>query len=102
VTLIKHLNHIRNPKRLYAGQSILIPVTDKDIEPMVAAASIPRRSFDTQEIHYTIQKGDTLWEVARRYGSDIETLLWVNGMSFNSIVMPGDEIKLWLNLAFAR
>lgn len=102
VSLIKHLNQIRNPKRLYAGQSILIPITDENIEPMVAAASIPRQSFDTQEIHYTIQKGDTLWEIARRYGSDIETLLWVNGMSFNSIVMPGDEIKLWLNLAFAR
>jgi membrane-bound lytic murein transglycosylase D len=102
VTLIKHLNQIRNPKRLYAGQSILVPVTDEDIAPMSSEVSIPSRGFHTQEIRYTIQKGDTLWEIARRYSSDIETILWINGMSFNSIVMPGDEIKLWLNLAYAR
>jgi len=101
VTLLRHLNNIQNPRRLYAGQTILVPITSEGGVSVEEKVDIPSRGFNTQEIRYTIQRGDTLWEIARRYDSDIETLLFVNGMTFNSIVKPGDEITLWLDLAFA-
>jgi membrane-bound lytic murein transglycosylase D len=101
VTLIKHLNNIRNPKKLYAGRTVLVPLTTERNELPAVHVNTPSRGFHTQEIHYTIQRGDTLWEIARRYDSDVETLLFVNGMSFSSVIKPGDEITLWLDLAFA-
>jgi membrane-bound lytic murein transglycosylase D len=101
LTLLKHLNNIQNPKKLYAGQTVLVPLTTERDEVSEVQAGTPNRSFNTQEIRYTIQRGDTLWEIARRYDSDIETLLFVNGMTFNSVIKPGDEITLWLDLAFA-
>jgi membrane-bound lytic murein transglycosylase D len=102
VTLLKHLNGIGNSRRLMAGRTILVPITQDGIDSEEVDPYTPVRGFNTQEIFYTIRKGDTLWEVARRFNSDIETLLFVNSMSFNSIVMPGDEIRLWLDLAFVR
>ena len=48
---------------------------------------------------YTIQRGDTIWDIANRYRTDIETVLAINGLTFESIIMPGDEIKLWLDIA---
>lgn len=100
VALLGHLNNIHNLKMLYAGQTLLVPLTSESGEVPEIQANAPSRDFDTQEILYTVQHGDTLWEIARRYNSDIETLLFVNGMTFSSVIRPGDEITLWLDLAF--
>jgi membrane-bound lytic murein transglycosylase D len=100
VALLGHLNNIYNPRVLYAGQTLLVPITSERGEVPEIQTSAPRRGFDTQEILYTVQHGDTLWEIARRYNSDIETILCVNGMNFSSVIRPGDEITLWLDLAF--
>jgi membrane-bound lytic murein transglycosylase D len=102
VVLLKHLNGIRNPRRLYAGQSIVIPIGPEGVEQFNEIARSPIKGFKTQEINYIIRQGDTLWEIARRFNLDIETLLWVNGMTFSTVLMPDDEIKIWLDLAFER
>jgi membrane-bound lytic murein transglycosylase D len=100
VALIKLLNNIYNPRRLFAGRVILVPVTDS-VE-MEDEAFFPKWGFNTQEISYRIQKGDTLWEIAGKYGTDVETILAINGMSFEYTIQPGDEIALWIETAFCR
>jgi len=62
----------------------------------------PMRGFHTQEILYTIRRGDTIWDIAERFDSDIETILAVNGMTFRSVIVPGDEILLWIDAAYQR
>ena len=100
VSLIMLLNSIRNPRRLYAGRVILVPVGDGGrIED---EAFFPKWGFNTQEISYEIQMGDTLWDIASTYGTDIETILAINGLSFDSMIRPGDEIALWIETAFCR
>jgi len=101
VSLLKSINSISNERRLNAGQKLVVPIKSK-AEDYKETAFIPRRDFSTQEIQYTIKKGDTLWEIANRYNTDIETIMAVNGLSFNSTLMPGDYIILWVNLPFQR
>jgi len=43
---------------------------------------------------YTVQKGDTLYGLARRYGTTAQTLANLNGISLNSILRIGQKLKV--------
>lgn len=41
---------------------------------------------------YTVKKGDNIYEIAREYGVDYETLLEINGLNKNDYIYPDQEI----------
>ena len=43
---------------------------------------------------YRVQAGDTLSEIARRYGVRTTDLARWNGLSLNAIIHPGDEVRI--------
>ena len=102
--LICRLNGIKNPKRIYAGQKLLVPVNNKNknIRFNYNFYEIPKKGFLTQEINYTIKNGDNLWIIARKFHTTVEDLLAVNGLTFNSVLYPGDSIKIWVDLPLTR
>jgi len=101
VTLLKQINAISNSRMVQAGKKILVPVGSQTTVHS-DAPFIPKRGFLTQEIVYTIREGDTIWRIAHRFRTDVETILSLNGLSFESIVMPGDRIILWIDIALQR
>jgi LysM repeat protein len=43
---------------------------------------------------YTVREGDTLWEISRSIGIDLETLCRWNGIKNASRIYPGDKLKI--------
>jgi membrane-bound lytic murein transglycosylase D len=43
---------------------------------------------------YSVVAGDTLFDIARKYGMELSTLLTINGLSSRSKIYPGQE--LWI------
>lgn len=43
---------------------------------------------------YTVKRGDSLWQIAERHGVSMQSLLSINGLSENSIIQPGQKLKL--------
>lgn len=41
---------------------------------------------------YTVKKGDNIYEIAREYGVDYETLLEINGLNMDDYIYPEQEI----------
>jgi membrane-bound lytic murein transglycosylase D len=48
-----------------------------------------------QIVYYTVKQGDTLWEIAQRYpGTSYSDILKWNGLSRNSSIVPGQQLKI--------
>lgn len=70
------LNGIQNPDLIYAGQVIRVP----------AGESAP--------LYYTIQYGDTLGEIAERFGTTTQTLAALNGIRNPNLIYAGERIRV--------
>lgn len=43
---------------------------------------------------YTIKSGDALASIAQRFGINVGTIIWANGLTDRSILHPGDTLKI--------
>jgi membrane-bound lytic murein transglycosylase D len=67
------------------GQKLSIPVTDPEIN---------LRGSEGRWIVYIVKKGDTLWDIARKFGVLLETLIRWNDVEVPSRIKVGDAIKI--------
>jgi len=93
---IMSANGIRNPRLLRIGQTLIVPrgpldrsargsVGRRPAGERVAAATIPAR--------YVVRRGDTLYGIARRFGTSTEELQRRNGLQ-DTTIRPGDVLYL--------
>ena len=57
-------------------------------------APIEDRGTESLELVYSVNKGDTLYSIAFRYGLDFRSVAAVNGISAPYIIYPGQKINL--------
>jgi membrane-bound lytic murein transglycosylase D len=96
VGAIRAANGIRNPRRLRIGQTLVVPrgpvdrsarysVKSKATGERIAALQVPER--------YVVRRGDTLYAIARRFGTSAEELQRRNGLP-DTTIRPGDVLYL--------
>ncbi len=98
-------NKLSSPQALRAGQTITIPGSGPAQAPTQAAADKPRpaqtkpasdqaKPASGQTTLYKVQSGDTLWSLSRRFKVKEADLLRWNNLQKNSILRPGDTLKI--------
>jgi membrane-bound lytic murein transglycosylase D len=91
------INAMKKAGRLKVGTNLLIPVPkDREAGPiaMAKAASGNGRPPHSQEIIYTIKKGDSLWSIANEMGVNIGALSRWNNLHSEKKLTPGDKLKI--------
>ncbi len=48
----------------------------------------------TEIINYTVAQGDTISGIAKRFGININTVLWSNNLTAYSLIKPGDKLTI--------
>lgn len=54
----------------------------------------PAQNRSNQAATYTVKPGDSWWAIANRHGMNMYSLAQINGRSINSVIHPGDVLKL--------
>ena len=79
-------NGITNPNILVAGQKLVLPGSRR-----ATAAAAPRALHTAP---YTVKSGETLSEIADRFGTSTERLIQLNGISNPNLVVAGTRLAI--------
>jgi LysM repeat protein len=86
VIALADANSISDPNRIRIGQLLRIPDT---------AAGLPGYTAGTPDVEqYTVQKGDHLALIARRFGIDLATLARTNGVGVHAPLRYGTVLQI--------
>jgi membrane-bound lytic murein transglycosylase D len=87
----------RGKKRIPAGYTIRVPRDQLDGSPEQLLAGIPvgeRFSEQTPDMYHTVVRGDTVSEIAARYGHSIRDVAAMNGLNRRYQIRIGQVLKL--------
>lgn len=77
------------------GSVALMPHGDfPQIEPLPEDPIDTVVATRTQTENYTVQSGDTVATIARRFGVNVGTIVWANNLSRSAAIKPGDTLRI--------
>ena len=79
VAELVRLNDIQNPNLIYAGETLIVPVANEQTG---------------QSLIYTVKKGDTLSEIAMKYGTTVKAIAQDNNISNVNLIYPGQKLVI--------
>lgn len=97
---LRAANNMGNGSFIKIGQVITIPTADITTAAALtqnsSSKSTPQTSsrVATQTKQYTIQKGDTLYGIAKKYGIKVNVLLSLNSLDMTGTIKAGQKIKI--------
>jgi len=80
VQALVQANNIKNPDLIHPGQRLVIPSTSPIPEPTAQA-----------QVH-VVQRGETLYRIARRYGTTVQALAAANNLANPNLIHWGQKL----------
>lgn len=85
VNILVQLNNIANPNLIYPGEVLKLPISDS-----IESGATSNQQSST----YVIQSGDTLSEIAQKFGTTVQYLARINGITNQNLIYPGKVLRI--------
>ena len=96
ISELKAANNLSDKDVLKAGQKLVIPSADSEnaatLSSTNSSASTSNSSSKTET--YIVQKGDTLYGIAKKYDIKVSEIYSLNGMSQKDVLKVGQKLKV--------
>jgi membrane-bound lytic murein transglycosylase D len=100
IDMIKIYNRGINPSSLAVGQRLLIPAL-RDVPPYTGRKTSAERQRpqvvsnpERYRRSYTVKPGDTLWSIARVFGTNPYSIAYHNGIQVDGVLSIGMELRV--------
>ena len=91
VTAIIDANGLDSRATIHVGDTLTIPgATAKTTKPTKAASSKSAR----HSAKHTVKNGDTVWDLAQRYGSSVAAIVSANSLGSSAVIHVGDKLTI--------
>lgn len=93
VSELRAANNLSESDVLKAGQKLIIP--NADIENAATLSSNSTKTVSSEKTEsYVVQKGDTLYGIAKKYDIKVAELYSLNGLNSNDVLKAGQKLKV--------
>lgn len=94
-TTLARLNGILNPRALRVGQVLVVPGPGNNVggKAPVIPTIAPSQTPPPPRVH-VVQFGETLFQIAARYGVGIDQLIALNGLTNPNLLYVGQPLRL--------
>lgn len=80
------INNLTEDSFLQPGDEVIVRLPDGATPPPTP----------TPPLHHVVREGDNPWIIAARYDVDLDTFFYLNGFDENTILRPGEEVRVRL------
>jgi len=89
---IKESNNLGRSSRIYAGKTLIVPVPlDREYQ---RASSRRNREYAAEGSVYAVKSGDTMWDIARAFGTSVDALRRINYIERGSRIYVGQKLRI--------
>jgi membrane-bound lytic murein transglycosylase D len=93
VSAIARANNMRNANRIRPGQKLRVPST----RAAAVSSSTTTASAQSRTIGYTVQHGDSLWRLAKRFGTTVGEIKRTNRLTSNRLTI-GQKLRIGVRI----
>ncbi len=90
---ILEANNLSRRSTIYAGRTLIVPVP-LDREYGSSGGSYDKSSYTTRNSIYTVRAGDTMWDIAKAFGTSVDAIRRINYIERSSRIYVGQKLKI--------
>lgn len=98
VDALRRANYIERGSRIYVGQKLKIPVSAKNLKDKNETGTRSPETYastagtEGKLSEHKVRSGDTIWDIARKYGTTTARIRSLNGLGRSSRIYPGQVL----------